>query len=648
MVNFPKPMQSAREPANIRGLISNPDLDLSEWGKQLQKPSLNRALIAVLLTTSTVVAALPQTASATTLMDLLRGRSEERRQPAPAEIIPQAQLRDPEPIQKVAAPRYYAYKAENKRAISIKAPDMPIPVFGEDHALAVAHLAMSQVKVEATPDVAQAVENYYNNKGALIWASDTAITDKAKSAVAALATADTAGLEPADYAVKVPDGLDTMPEDARRQALMAFELNLSAKILTYVQDTVRGRLDPNRISGYHDFKRKTVNLDPVLDLVHSSPDIAAYLHGRDPAGPQFQALKAELAKLVAEANQQQSKPVKINLTGVLKPGGSNPELANIVEGIKTYGSDALKTEHALTLTDYTGTPDYTPELVALVESYQKERGLKPDGVIGQATVRTMVGHSNAEKIEKLVVAMEQLRWLPADLGPRYVFINQPAFEAYYFNDRQQQIAMKVVVGAPQHQTFFFQNMIQTVEFNPYWGVPRSIIVNEMLPKLRQDPSYLDRLGYEVSYKGRKVASSQVDWYTTSDVDVRQPPSSDNALGDLKILFPNAHAIYMHDTPAKSFFKRDMRALSHGCVRLAEPRVMAAAVMGTTVEDIDAQIASGQNRAVQVPQKFPVYVAYFTAWPDKDGVVRYYDDVYGRDEATRKAFDVTSTSRGVQS
>ncbi|MBB4007874.1 L,D-transpeptidase family protein [Allorhizobium taibaishanense] len=615
----------------------------------MHKPSLNRALFAVLLTTSTVLAGLPQTAGATTLMDLLRGRSEERRQPAPAaEIIPPAQLRDPEPIQKVAAPRYYTYKADSRRTIGIKPPEMPIPVLGTDHDLAVAHLAMSQVKVEATPDIAQAVENYYNNKGALIWTTDTAVTDKAKSAVAALATADTAGLEPADYAVKMPEGLDTMPEDARRQALMAFELSLSAKILTYVQDTVRGRLDPNRISGYHDFKRKTVNLDPVLDLVRTSPDIGAYLHGRDPANPQFMALKAELAKLTAEGSQQQVKPVKINLTGVLKPGGSNPQLANIVEGIKAYGSDALKTTHALTLTNYTGTPDYTPELVALVEDYQKERGLKPDGVIGQGTVRTMVGHSNADKIEKLVVAMEQMRWLPADLGPRYVFINQPAFEAYYFNDRQQQIAMKVVVGAPQHQTFFFQNMIQTVEFNPYWGVPRSIIVNEMLPKLRQDPSYLDRQGYEVSYKGRKMPSSSIDWSTNPDVDVRQPPSSDNALGDLKILFPNAHAIYMHDTPAKSFFKRDMRALSHGCVRLAEPRVMAAAVMGTTVDDIDAQIASGQNRAVQVPQKFPVYVAYFTAWPDKDGVIRYYDDVYSRDEATRKAFDVTSTSRGVQS
>ena len=121
---------------------------------------------------------------------------------------------------------------------------------------------------------------------------------------------------------------------------------------------------------------------------------------------------------------------------------------------------------------------------------------------------------------------------------------------------------------------------------------------------------------------------------------------DNALGELKILFPNAHAIYMHDTPSKSFFNRDMRALSHGCVRLSDPKAMAAAVLGTTKDDVTAQIATGQNKAIKVPVKIPVYVAYFTAWPNKDGVVQYFDDVYDRDAQTLKALEVTSKARAV--
>ncbi|OWK23837.1 hypothetical protein AJ87_30690 [Rhizobium yanglingense] len=119
------------------------------------------------------------------------------------------------------------------------------------------------------------------------------------------------------------------------------------------------------------------------------------------------------------------------------------------------------------------------------------------------------------------------------------------------------------------------------------------------------------------------------------------------MGELKILFPNSHAIYMHDTPSKSFFKRDMRALSHGCVRLADPRAMAAAVLNTSVADVARQIAAGQNKAVSVPQKIPVYVSYFTAWPNKDGVVEYFDDVYGRDAYVEKAFEATTKARDAQ-
>ncbi|MFN7093611.1 MAG: L,D-transpeptidase family protein, partial [Allorhizobium sp.] len=187
--------------------------------------------------------------------------------------------------------------------------------------------------------------------------------------------------------------------------------------------------------------------------------------------------------------------------------------------------------------------------------------------------------------------------------------------------------------------------IETVEFNPYWGVPQSIIINEMLPHLRSDPSYLDRMGYQVEVNGRPVSSSSVNWYaSTQSVSVRQPPSSDNALGELKILFPNAHAIYMHDTPSKSFFKRDMRALSHGCVRLAEPRKMAAAVLGITEQEVGSKIAQGKNIGDKVNAKIPVYVAYFTAWPNKDGVVEYFDDVYDRDAATLKALEATGRAR----
>ncbi|WJH40151.1 L,D-transpeptidase family protein [Aliirhizobium terrae] len=435
---------------------------------------------------------------------------------------------------------------------------------------------------------------------------------------------------------------------ARQQELMQFELALSQKALLFAQDMVRGRVDPNRISGYHDLKRKTVDLPATLAAISQGAEAAAYLEGLAPKSGNFAALKNELAKLKAEAANAGDEIVLPDSL-LLKPGNTSADLPQIVAVIEKKGSEALKTEHAATLAGYQKTPEYTPELVELVKSYQSEVGLKADGVIGAATLRKMTGHTSQDKIEKLVVAMEQARWMPDDLGQRYVFINQPAYRVYYHDHGAEQFSMRVVIGSKAHQTFFFNDQIQTVEFNPYWGVPQSIIINEMLPKLRQDPSYLDRTGYEVAVNGRVMPSSSVNWFgSTSNISVRQPPSSDNALGDLKILFPNAHAIYMHDTPSKSFFQRDMRALSHGCVRLAEPRKMAAAVLGVSEGDVDAEIAAGKNVAEKVTANIPVYVSYFTAWPNKDGAVEYFDDVYDRDTAVEKAFDTTTKARSARS
>eukprot|EP00913_Durusdinium_trenchii_P008262 g7759.t1 len=563
-------------------------------------------------------------------------------------------LADPEPLPKVAGPRYYSYKADSERLVSTAG-------FAAASATGAFH-ALVDARVSAPADIAGALEAYYRSAQQPVWVAQDDINDRAKAVLSLLDRAGEFGLDAADYKIAAPvlvtasvetaalAGADApaVPASAplanRDQALMQFELSLSEKVLLFAQDMVRGRIDPNRISGYHDMKRRDVRLSMVLPFIEKGPDAVGYLESLAPQGANFKTLKAELAKLRAEAADT-ANDIALPQTLLLKPGNSSADLPLVVAAIEKRGSQALKTQHAAAIAGYQKTPEYTPELVDLVKSFQSEVGLKPDGVIGAATLRKMAGHSPQDRIEKLIVAMEQARWLPDDLGQRYVFINQPAFRVYYHEHGAEQFSMRVVVGSKAHQTFFFQDEIETVEFNPYWGVPQSIIVNEMLPHLRRDPSYLDRMGYEVAVNGKAVPSSSVNWNgSTQNVSVRQPPSSDNALGDLKILFPNAHAIYMHDTPSKSFFQRDMRALSHGCVRLAEPRKMAAAVLGTTVQDVDGRIAAGKNVATKVPAKIPVYVAYFTAWPNKDGVVEYFDDVYDRDAAVDKAFVATSKAR----
>lgn len=624
---------------------------------KLTKTALLAAALALSCATVTLNAA---PANALTLMDIIRGgkKKEPKYEPLPGvssdAVVPGAEVkREAKPLPRVTGPRYYTYKADALKRVAVDKLADPVvtssisaevPPAGD----AGIRAAFSTVNVRTTPDAAKAVEIFYGAQKKFLWIDGNRINDKAKAAIAVLADAASVGLAPWDYAVTIPsDSFDSADMNARYGELAAFEVALSSAVATYVQDAVRGRIDPNRISGYHDFKRKDVNLVAALKNVAMSSNIKGYLESRSPASADFQALKAELAKLRAESEGDDR--VVIADGTLLKPGQSNPELANIIKGIVKHGSDALKTDHSVAIASYAGTPEYTPELVALVEAFQKENGLKPDGVVGKASIRKITGgDSVADKVAKLEVALEQARWLPVDLGARHVFINQPAFQVYYYEDGAEKFSMRTVVGSKANQTYFFQDQVQTVEVNPYWGVPQSIIVNEMLPKLRNDPSYLDRMGYEVTMGGRAVPSSSVNWYgSTAGVSVRQPPSSDNALGELKILFPNSHAIYMHDTPQKSFFKKDMRALSHGCVRLAEPRKMAAAVLGVSEEEVGKEIAAGRNKALSVKADIPIYVAYFTAWPNKDGKVEYFDDVYGRDDYIRKAFAATQKAREIE-
>ena len=298
-----------------------------------------------------------------------------------------------------------------------------------------------------------------------------------------------------------------------------------------------------------------------------------------------------------------------------------------------------------------GSEAYDKELVPVIQAKQKALGLKDDGVIGPRTVSALAGTSKADRIDKVTIALEQLRWLPSELGATRVFINQPAFMATYSEGGEVKLETRTVIGKTSNQTSFFYDEIEQVDYNPYWGVPQSIIVNEMLPRLRRDPGYLDRAGYEVTdAKGRRISSSSINWGAYGakvPYNVRQTPSEANALGELKILFPNKHAIYMHDTPSKDLFSRDSRAFSHGCVRLQDPRGMAAAVLGTSVDYVAQKLKQGHS-SEKVTRKIPVYVAYFTAWPNAAGQVEYFGDVYDRDTRLKTAIEKTDQARAASS
>lgn len=607
-----------------------------------------RLVPACLVGAGLVLGASP--ANAQNLLDMLFGGPAKRHSaPLQGEFPPPPKPRQAAPITKISSPGYNTYKADKLTRVDFSAlTDAPqkasfTPVAEKDdfrQALA----GLEGYNLLAEPAIAKALIEHYSAHPDFIWISNGAIDDKAREAIRVLGEAESHGFSPADYSIAVPVAEAGADEAARRADLIRFEMALSARALRYVRDARQGRVQPNRISGYYDFPEKPINLKGVLGILSNTREVRAYLESRHPQNPEYEALRVELETLEASAENE----ILVDPALLLKPGQSSPELPKLLTLIgRGHLTDDMRASYGETIARLGGGETYDPELVPLFREVQKNAGLKPDGVIGSRTVAALAGESRASRQEKVRIAMEQIRWLPSDLGSPRVFINQPAFTASYIEGGEEKLKTRTVIGGTGNQTSFFFDEIKQVDYNPYWGVPQSIIVNEMLPRLRNDPGYLDRAGYEVTdSKGKRIPSSSINWSQYGGkvpFNVRQAPSEANALGELKILFPNKHAIYMHDTPQKSYFERDMRALSHGCVRLQDPRGMAAAVLGTSVEHVAEKLGKGHSTE-KVTRRIPVYVAYFTAWPDMTGKVEYFGDVYGRDARLRQAIEATEAVR----
>jgi len=224
---------------------------------------------------------------------------------------------------------------------------------------------------------------------------------------------------------------------------------------------------------------------------------------------------------------------------------------------------------------------------------------------------------DAGAVDQIVMNMERWRWLPDDLGSRYLLVNIPAFRLDAIENGKSVLDMKVVTGKKSSPTPVLADRMTTVVFSPYWNIPQDIVQKEILPKLEQDPGYLDKNNMEADENGR----------------YRQRPGKGNSLGQVKFVFPNHFNVYLHDTPSQALFERVERDFSHGCVRVDEPVKLVQYVLRDqpewTDEKITAAMQAGSERAVTLKQPLPIYLVYFTAWED-GGTLKTVPDVYGID------------------
>ncbi|MGB0840568.1 MAG: L,D-transpeptidase family protein, partial [Chitinophagales bacterium] len=244
-----------------------------------------------------------------------------------------------------------------------------------------------------------------------------------------------------------------------------------------------------------------------------------------------------------------------------------------------------------------------------------------------------------QRIDQIKMNMERWRWLPQSLGSRYVLVNIPAYWLYVYEPNEViGLEKKVMVGKTYHKTPVFNDLMQYIEFNPYWTVPYSIASREILPKLKRNPGYLAAKDMRLFQGSKSVNPYNVDWSSVYRSNfkykIRQNPGPKNALGTMKFMFPNLYNVYVHDTPSKSLFVESQRAYSHGCVRLEKPIEFAEYLLkdnkNYTLNKIEKVLDKGKNKRVNLEEALPIYILYFTVWADEEGNPRFMHDIYGKD------------------
>ncbi len=399
-------------------------------------------------------------------------------------------------------------------------------------------------------------------------------------------------------------------------------------------------LKVNDVSTEWELHRPRVDRIGMVERALLGGDLHKMLLDAQPKAYRYRALQKALVRYVriAEAG---GWPQTI-LHGTLKPSQSDEGVKALRKRLHITGEDA-GCANVLDDTRYEGC------IVDAVKRFQRRHGLDADGVVGPATLRAL-NVPVSKRIETIRLNLDRIKWLNPRQPRYHIVVNIPFFTLYFEENGHPILTMRVITGRPKNPTPIFSDEVEYVVLNPYWNVPKSIVQKEMIPKLLRNPYALKRQGIEIfagwGKHAKRIDPATVDWsaYRHSKrlpFRFAQPPGDKNALGRIKFLFPNRFAVYMHDTPAKSLFRRTKRAFSHGCVRLQKPmgmlETLAKVDPSIDVEKAKKILQSEKNVRIKLKRKIPIDIVYLTAWVDYDGVLQFRDDVYGYDAMQLKSY-----------
>lgn len=468
------------------------------------------------------------------------------------------------------------------------------------------------------------LRTYYEEFGGdLLWLG----SERAAALVGRLTDAESDGLSPDDYPGARLGELMQAAGATDKRSLAIIELYFSAAYLEYVSDLHVGRFLPAKVDPNFFLADRSIDQAAALRAVAASPDLHAVLDAWSPRAADYRALHEALASYRALAAAGGWGTVPLGET--LKPGMLDARVPALRARLAVTDGAAVDAADPML---------YDDALAEAVKHFQARHGLEVDAVVGPATFVAMNVRVE-DRIHAIALAMERWRWMPEDLGRQHLIVNIAGFELRRVNDGAVEERMAVVVGKPYSRTPVFSDRIRYLEFNPYWTVPSGIAIKEELPKLQRNPAGLASQGFEALAGGDVYDLRAINWNAYGPgnfpFQLRQKPGTNNALGQVKFMFPNTHNVYLHDTPSRSLFGRAERAFSHGCIRLSRPldladQVLAAGgVAGWTPARIDSVVATQKNTVVNLATPLPVHITYLTAWVG-DGGVNFRGDIYEHD------------------
>ncbi len=487
-------------------------------------------------------------------------------------------------------------------------------------------------------DYRASLQKFYEPTGyAPAWVREEQPVPQALSLIERFRNAGKKGLDPEDYdASRWEKRIHELQGSSKGLAMARFDVALTVCTMRYVSDLRIGRINPQHFNFGLSVEGKKYDLAQFLHgRILTTSDLQAVLDEVEPPFAAYRRTEQALAHYLelARADDGQKLPL---VTKPIEPGQPYlgvPRLANFLRLVGDLPADATLPSGAQT---------YSGPLVDAVKRFQRRHGLDADGRLGPATIKQL-NVPIKDRLGQLQLTLERWRWLPAEFSAPPIIVNIPDFRLRAVDENNKVVMdMRVVVGkAMRTQTPVFTRDMTYVVLRPYWNVPPSILRGEIVPAIQRDRNYIARRNYQVTTQGGKVVTSgQISdevlaQLRAGELAVRQKPGAANALGLLKLIFPNEHNVYLHSTPSSGLFSRSRRDFSHGCIRVEKPAELAAWALrnnpGWTLERVQQGMQNGKDDVtLNLAKRVPVFIVYGTALAYENGEVHFSDDIYGHD------------------